>query len=212
MTPEEGYGRAKYLSWSDKERSLTMTYKFAGSQRLALEATMRSQLVNSDVCKKAFSLFAVADGNELEEAIRRAVYWYSDAHRDQVMVMRLLKYWSCVETLFSVPQETTQSVSLGLADALVFGPVGFLQAEEHPALVLRIVKLYDKRSRATHGASYQHVSERDAADLSQWVAWMLYNAISLAAHGISTLDAMRSWLGSRRSANFRKSDPPLPSE
>jgi hypothetical protein len=198
MTPEEGFARARYLSWSNARRSISLTYKSAGSQRLALDARMRSILKESVVCKTAFSIFQSQECTELEEAIRKAIYWFSDAHRDQVMVMRLLKYWSCIETLFSAPNEVVQSASWGLADILVFGPVGFLDVKEHPMVLRRIVALYKKRSRATHRASHRHVTDADAAELSQWTAWMIYNSLLLAQQGIATLYALRQWLHTRR--------------
>jgi hypothetical protein len=36
---------------------------------------------------RAFAILPACDKMELKEAIARAVYWYSDAHRDPVLVM-----------------------------------------------------------------------------------------------------------------------------
>jgi hypothetical protein len=46
--------------------------------------------------------------------------------------------------------------------------------------------MYGQRSKATHRASYSHVSDRE--DLSQWIAWMLQSMVALSCQGITTPD------------------------
>jgi hypothetical protein len=102
--------------------------------------------------------------------------------------MRLIKYWSCVETFFSADtRDITKAVSTGLASVLVFDGYSFVPVAEYSSLKKKIAKLYNLRSRAVHGAAYEHVSERDASDLSQWVAWMLINMVTFVEHGYTKL-------------------------
>jgi hypothetical protein len=107
--------------------------------------------------------------------------------------MRLLKYWSCVETFFSSKTQTTQAVTLGLASTLVFGARRFLPVEEYANFKRRLTTLYGQRSGATHGAQYGHVSDLEAADFSQWVSWMLLNMIVFVERGYTTPASVKAW-------------------
>jgi hypothetical protein len=101
--------------------------------------------------------------------------------------MQLVKCWSCVEIFFSVEtKDVTRSVSTGLAAVLAYGGYHFVSEENYTSLKKRIAKLYNARSRALHGGAHSHVSERDAGDLSQWVAWMLITMIGLVENGYKT--------------------------
>jgi hypothetical protein len=140
---------------------------------------------------RAFALVANGEGNALENAIVRAIYWFSDAQRDPVPVMQFVKYWSCVETFFSQKEEVIRSVASGLATVLVAGGFGFFPADEYTTLKKRITKLYTLRCRALHGGSYLHVTDRDVADLSQWTAWMVITMLSLVERGYLSPEQVR---------------------
>jgi len=193
MTPEESYGEASFLTWTDKNPSPSITFQYAKSQPLIVDPDMRTRLEHSPLCTRAFTILDSDNRNDLEDAIVHALYWYSDAHRDLLTEMRLLKYWSCVETFFSSKTKTTQAVTQGLAACLVFGEFRLPAAGEYTTFKRRLTKLYDQRSRATHEAEYGHVSDRDAADFSQWVSWMLLNMITLSEHGYTTVDSVKAW-------------------
>lgn len=143
-----------------------------------------NQFITSNIFNRAFKIFESSSRTELEEAIARGIYWYSDAHRDTISVMKLIKYWSCIETFFSFEnKDITNSVSAGLASVLVYGGFEFAEVDEYINLKKKISKLYNMRSRAVHGGSYNHVSEINIAEISQWTAWMLINMISLTERG-----------------------------
>lgn len=201
MSPEQAYGRSVWMLWTDKKKSLVTSAKFVGSQSLQINQELVEQLRAATVFDRSFAIFESGDNSPLEAAIKRAVYWYSDAHRDSVPVMKLVKYWSCVETFFSgeksengqaVSQSITSSVSIGLACVLVFGGFQFVPEKEYAGFKARIRKLYDLRSRAVHGAVHHHVSVRDTAELSQWVAWMLINMIAFVERGYKTPEQIKS--------------------
>ena len=102
--------------------------------------------------------------------------------------MKLVKYWSAVETFFSINQtEITRSVSAGLAAVLVFGGFEFVPIADYITTKRRIAELYSARSKAVHRASHRHVSALDAAELSQWVAWMLINMVSFQMQGYKSV-------------------------
>lgn len=193
MSPEEAYGRSAWFSWSEGDRSLTTTHKFRRSQDFRIDADLVNQFDASGIFERVFSLMQIEARTPLEDAIVKAIYWYSDAHREDVPVMKLIKYWSCVETFFSTTKEDiTRSVSVGLATVLVFGGYRFVPSDEYANTKKRIAKLYDLRSRAVHRGLYRHVSDQDSACLSQWVAWMLINMVTFVLHGYTQLEQIKA--------------------
>lgn len=192
MSPEQAYGPARWISWDNSDLQLRTHRRFIKGQQFKVNSELLVQFAAASGFARAFKIFESDQRTQLEEAITRGIYWYSDAHRDPVSVMRLIKYWSCVETFFSADnKDITQAVSTGLASVLVFGGYNFVPATEYASLKKKIAKLYNLRSRAVHGAAYEHVSERDAADLSQWVAWMLINMVAFVEHGYTKVMEIR---------------------
>ena len=197
MRPEEGYGKASFLSWTDRTPSLSLTLQYATSQPLTIDEAMRARIEGYSLCQYLFRIVESDARTQLEEAIVRALYWYADAHRDLLTEMRLLKYWSCVETFFSSTTETTKSVVDGLVTILVSGPFPAVPVEEIDCFKRRLVQLYDSRSRATHGAKYGHVTDEDVGDFSQWVSWMIFNVLAFSGHGYATPQAVKTWVQAR---------------
>ena len=188
MSPVQARGKAIWLSWIAPNRNLTIHIGGDGLQNFKINAALAEQFKDSGVFANAFALFQKEHKSPLEEAIVNAVYWYSDAHREAEPVMKLVKYWSCVESFFSSGKEkVTQSVSAGLATVLVFGGFEFLPRSAYIETKKRITKLYGLRSKALHRANYRHVSSEDASRLSQWVAWMLINMVQFAGSGYTNL-------------------------
>jgi len=188
-TPEEGHGRALSLSWKDIDRELSISSRSVRAQRFSINAGLRAAITESMIGRKAIDVLESQSRTALEEAWVRALFWYSDAHRDQTLVMRLLKLWSCAEAFFSTRQlDISESVSFGLAAIIVYGDVPSPEPPEFQGLKKKLKNMYGQRSKATHRASYSHVSDRDVADLSQWIAWMLLGMVALSCQGITTLD------------------------
>lgn len=193
MSPREGHNRATWLSWNDKNLSLVTHYNFGDSQPFKIDSDLAGQLGAGSLFARAFEIFESNSRTQLEEAITRGVYWYSDAHRDPVPVMRLIKYWSCVEVFFSADdKDITQSVSRGLAAVLTFGGYKFVAKTEYVSFKKRVAKLYNLRSRAIHGAAYRHVSQRNIDDLSRWAAWMLLNMVSFVDRGYTKVHQIKA--------------------
>ena len=193
MTPESAIGRSVWFSWHEKDRGLTTHFASPRGQPFTVNTTLG---VESDMVRmiyRAFAILRTSDRTQLEDAIARAVYWYSDAHRDPVLVMKLVKYWSCVEAFFSFHQEEiTHAVSAGLTSLLVFGGFHFVPTSEYSALKKQIVKLYSFRSRAVHGGYHQHTTELEVAEFSQWIAWMIVSMVGLVEQGYTTLKEVKA--------------------
>ena len=186
-TPEEGHGHAISLSWTDAKPELNIHSKFVRAQPFKINANLAAGIGQSPVGRIALSVLDAANRTALEAAWVKAVFWYSDAHRDRAPVMRLLKFWSCAEAFFSGDRnDITESVSFGLTASLVYRTEPFVDPCEFEGLKKRLKRMYAQRSDATHQASHSHVSDKDVADLSQWIAWMLFSMVAFIAAGFKT--------------------------
>jgi hypothetical protein len=193
MSSEEAIGRSVWFSWRERDRSLTTHYASPGGQPFPVNKALADESDMVRMIYRAFAILPACDRTELEEAIAKAVYWYSDAYRDPVLVMKLIKYWSCVEAFFSFEkEEITHAVSAGLASILVFGGFRFVPPSEYSVLKRQIVYLYGLRSRAVHRGSHKHITERDVAQFSQWVAWMIIIMVALVERGYTTLKEVKA--------------------
>lgn len=192
MTPEDALGRAIWFSWREMDRDLSTHYVFPRGQPFPVNKVLAGESDMVRVISRAFAILQSKDRTELEKAIVRAIYWYSDAHRDPVLVMKLVKYWSCVEAFFSLAaDEITQAVSAGLASILVFGGFHFVSPSEYRSVKQRIAKLYKLRSRAVHRGSHLHAADDDVRLFSQWVAWMIITMVALVEQGYTTLKEIK---------------------
>ena len=128
-SPEEAHGRAVSLSWTDAKRELSVHLKSVRAQPFNINADLAVNISHSSVGRIAFRVLETANRTALESVWVKAVFWYSDAHRDQTPVMRLLKFWSCAELFFSGDRkDITESVSFGLAASLVYRLILILRA------------------------------------------------------------------------------------
>ena len=192
MSPETAHGGADWLSWKKREKELIRHYQFRASQDFRIDGALVQQFADSGVFLRAFEVLQAPTRSELGEVLARAVHWYSDAHREVVPVMKLVKFWSCIESFFSADKkEITQSVSVGLTCVLIFGGFDFIQESSYQDTKRRVADLYDQRSKAVHAASHDHVGEKDIATLSQWVAWMLINMVSFIDRGYTRLSEVK---------------------
>ncbi|NRP70630.1 hypothetical protein ILFOPFJJ_01511 [Ensifer psoraleae] len=192
MTAEDALGRSAWMSWDETEKVLTTNYTFPRGQPFAVDAELSQDSDGMQMIQLAFSILDKAEKTEVEVAIGRAVYWFYDAHRDSALVMRMVKYWSCVEAFFSLERERiTHSVSSGLASILTFGGFRFVDVDKYSETKKNISQLYDLRSQAVHRGDHRHVTEENVAQFSQWVAWMIIEITSLSACGYTTLQQLK---------------------
>ena len=192
MTAEEATGRSVWFSWDERTRGLTTHYTYRRGQPLPVNKALGNDSDMARMIHRAFAILQADDRSPLEEAIARAVYWYSDAHRDPVLVMKLVKYWSCVEAFFSFEnEEITHAVSAGLASILVFGGFHFVPLSEYGTVKKQIADLYSLRSRAVHRGSHNHTTEQHITQFSQWVAWMIITMVVLVEAGYTTLKEVK---------------------
>lgn len=184
MSGHDSHGDATWLSWDKSGKNLSIHKSGIRGVPLVLDAELSKQLREATVIGTALAIFQSGARTPLEEAVARGFHWFADAHRDPARVMQFVKYWSCIETFFSIDQEDiTKSVSIGVAAVLVFGGYEFEPREKHSALKKRVSALYALRSQAVHRASRTHITELDVAEISRIAAQLLFNALSFVERG-----------------------------
>lgn len=193
MTASGAHAVARYAHWNDDNPSITWVRDWSEHQLLKIDRDMADYLESSPYIQHAFGLANRNDLSPLEETLVRAFFWFSDAQRDTVPVMQLIKFWSCAEGFFSERGvDITKSVSEGVASVLVFG-VNFKSPEEYKATVSELAEMYALRSKAVHGAHHDHVTRADITRLSQYTAWMLLGIAGLIAeNGYTRPEEVRS--------------------
>lgn len=193
MSPEGARAAARYVFWHEDKSDITHVRDWSRHLPLRLGKEMADYLQTTPYLQHAFALTQRDDLTLLEQAIVRGLFWYSDAQRDAVTVMQLIKYWSCAEAIFSGDEQAiTKSVSEGVAGVLVFGGLNFKPVEEYGEIVHELTAIYDKRSKAVHDARHDHVTQRDIATLSQWTAYMLLGVLALVVErGYTAADQIK---------------------
>lgn len=194
MSPEGARAAARYVFWHEEKSDITHVRDWSRHQTLRLGQEMADYLQTTPYLQHALALTQREDLTLLEQAIVRGLFWYSDAQRDAVSVMQLIKYWSCAEAIFSGDgRAITKSVSEGVAGVLVFGGFNFKPVEEYGEIVRELTAIYDKRSKAVHDARHDHVTQRDIATLSQWTAYMLLGVLALVVErGYTAVDQIKA--------------------
>jgi hypothetical protein len=169
-----------YLSWVAGDEYLGFGSQWKRGQDYEIDASLANQLTAAPVFTTMLRILQQPTHNDLEGAIVRAVYWFSDAQKDSSEVMRLVKFWSCIESFFSHEKDITKSISIGTSAVLTFGPFGFVSRSEYVKTRKRLVALYAKRSKAVHAGMHDHVDASDLKELSQWAAWLILSMAQMS--------------------------------
>lgn len=170
---------ARGASWRDNRRSIVWRRNVLEHQSLVIDRSLASFIESTGYVRCALGLVTKSDSSDLEQALIRGIFWFSDAQRDGTPVMQLVKYWSCAEAVFSVKGEAiTKSVCEGVAAILVSG-VRAEPSSNYSSVLARLNDLYELRSRAVHDARHDHVAYEDVATLSRWMGWVLLGVAGL---------------------------------
>lgn len=182
VSPEEARASTSvHLSWIDGTDFLGFSRKMRKGQEYEVGQKLAEELNAAPVFATMVRILQQTEHTSLEAAIVRAVYWFYEAHRDPSRVMRLIKFWSCIESFFSQTEDITKAVATGTASVLTFGPFCFVQQANYPATKKRLTALYKKRSKAVHNGMHDHVERRDLSELSQWAAWLILSMAELTS-------------------------------
>lgn len=192
MTGHDSRGDATWFSWAGGTANFTIHRSGIRGVPFEIDSGLRDELYQASTFATALRVFEADKRVPLEEAVARGFHWFADAHRDPTPVMQFVKYWSCIETFFSIDEEEiTKSVSVGVSAVLVFGGYEFVPRDDYSNVKKRVASLYRLRSQAVHRASRTHVTELDVAELSRYAAQLLINMVSFVERGYQRLDDIK---------------------
>lgn len=192
MEGSKGTGSNFCLKGDDKSVSVSWN---AGTKSPVL--LKKLGLENARALEWFYPLIHLVQGEittDLENALLRALYWFYDAQLDDVYEMKLVKFWSCIECIFSIEhKDTTAAISNGLIATLAMGGYNFLGSSDIRSFRRRIKDLYEFRSQAVHDAKHDHISGKDVAEISCWAAWVIIEVYMLyRVGGIKTRSELKS--------------------
>lgn len=187
----EGRARPASSSWfsiSIDSNILCSSSSGNFNRLLPVKKAAMVELSERDWFNNLVRIIQVNAETDLEQAVRRGVYWYFDAQSDGTLEMQLVKFWSCIECIFSFMNngQTTKSIRNGMTGLFVGGGYQLVSIVDVASLRSDIKRLYGLRCGAVHDAEYNHVTERDVAAVSKWAAWVMIEVAGLAASGFST--------------------------
>jgi len=121
-----------------------------------------------------------SEKTELYDVLTRSLHWFYDAQSDAALEMKLVKFWSCIECVFSYTRSaTTKAILDGLTAILVFGGYRIYEVKDAPSLKKEIGKNYDLRSLAVHDAQHEHITGKDVANVSRWASFLIMELFAL---------------------------------
>lgn len=187
----EGLARPAHSSWFSISTESNMLCSSSSSNFNRLQPVKKAVVV--DLLERDWfnNLVRIIQGDaktDLEQAVRRGVYWYFDAQLDGSLEMQLVKFWSCIECIFSFMNDgqTTKSIRNGMTGMFIGGGYQLVSIEDMASLRSDIRRLYKLRCGAVHDAKHSHVTERDVGTISKWAAWVMIEVAGLAAFGVKT--------------------------
>lgn len=180
-------GAAAWFAFPHDTKEICLSSSWGRKSPVLLNEGAVNFLTTSDWVEPLSLIIFSQSLTELQEALKRALYWFYDAQADAVTEMQLVKYWSCIECFFSFEKESiTLANERGLLALLVCGGYSFVAPEDYGVLRRRIGQLYELRSAAVHDAQHGHVTQRDVADVSKWAAGIIVTVTALTLAGYST--------------------------
>jgi len=180
-------GATTWFSVESHSNNLHLKTSYDGFQRLNLKRDHVESLLTCDWFRELTRIGQLDFGNDVEQAVRRGLYWFFDAQTDNSIEMKFVKYWSCIECIFSIGKiGVTGKIRRGITSLLTYGGYHFSNPGEWEVLDRRVSKLYDLRSSAVHDARYDHISMKDVVDVSKWAAFVIMEVSMLITGGFTT--------------------------
>jgi len=176
------------LRWDVGGENPSLSRKWGAEQDLTLNAESVAYLTEVCFLHQLSSLPDRQNRSELEEAIIRSIYWFSEAYRDRNPIMQFVKLWTCAECFFAIDRkQITELNAKGIATILAFAGFSIIDTADYSKFKRRVKQLYSLRSKSIHRAEFGHVDKTDLDELSHWVAWVVISMIALAERGYQTL-------------------------
>ncbi|MEK2609870.1 hypothetical protein WLF18_12215 [Pseudomonas shirazensis] len=178
-------GAVTWFSLDADSRTLNLKTSFDGLQRLDFTPEHATSLLECEWFQELVRVSQSGSGNDAECSLRRALHWFFDAQADTSLDMKFVKYWSCIECMFSKSKiKVVDQIRRGLTSLLCYGRYGYSSPEGWKSIDRRVVELYDLRSIAVHDAQHGHVEFSDVVDVSKWAAFILMEVAMMVARGM----------------------------
>lgn len=179
---------SSWFSIATESKQLCASTSWGGNSLQRLEKKFVSELLERDWFQNLIGILQGDGKSDVEQAIQRGVYWYFDAQMDTSLEMQMVKFWSCIECIFSFMNDgqTTKSIRNGMVGMFILGGYRLVDEKEMTSLRSQIKALYELRCGAVHDAKHNHVSQRDVALVSKWAAWVMIEVAGLAVAGFKT--------------------------
>ena len=148
------------------------------------------QLLKSDWNWDAVSTIGATEPlSTMDQLILRAMQWLGDAQDDVDRESAYVKYWICLETLFTGGERGSGDVSGNLARSIAV----LLTCGEHPYEILgdfwklhaRLKQLYAVRSDIVHRGLANRLSDQKLADVRRFATHCILALVDLKSRGVN---------------------------
>lgn len=107
---------ASWFSFPIESKVLCKSWSIQGYQALTLNEQLRDGMLRCEWFQELTRIIQDGRDTDAEQAVRRGIYWFFDAQTDTTLEMQLVKFWSCIECIFSFENngQTTEKIKQGL--------------------------------------------------------------------------------------------------
>ncbi|WP_256676026.1 HEPN domain-containing protein [Pseudomonas sp. Kh13] len=192
----EGRFKPRAVTWfsiNSNSNLLHLKTSFDGIQCLDFTREHADSLVSCEWFKAITCIIQADARGDAESALCRALYWFFDAQADTSLEMKFVKYWSCIECMFSISKsKVTEQIRRGLTALLCYGRHRYSSPEAWELIDRRVVQLYQLRSDAVHDARHDHIVLRDVVDVSKWAAFILIEISMMISQGMVSRSQLKA--------------------
>ncbi len=134
---------------------------------------------------------------EIEESILTSIYWIGEAQNDYIPESAFIKYWTALETFFSISDEhrevnnIVEQLARGISCLLALGGYQFVKVDDIGETYKRVKSLYIKRSKIIHRGIYAHINPIDLGEICKYSVWCTLTCIGLRSIGYRMLDQIK---------------------
>lgn len=186
-------GAVTWFSINSNSNLLRLKTSFDGIQCLDFTREHADSLASCEWFKAIACIIQSDARGDAESALCRALYWFFDAQADTSLEMKFVKYWSCIECMFSISKsKVTEQIRRGLTALLCYGRHRYSSPEAWELIDRRVVQLYQLRSDAVHDARHDHIVLRDVVDVSKWAAFILIEISMMISRGMVSRSQLKS--------------------
>ena len=161
---------------------------------------MGSDRIN-DITEKCFYsqlsyLLSKEDINELEGTILTAIYWIGEAQNDFDHDSAYIKYWTSLETPFSISEnEITQTLAKSISTLIGFSGYDFIETKDIKKIHKSLKKHYQKRSKIIHRGVNSVVTPHELNEICKYASWSVLSLLAIREKGYKNLSQIKDEIG-----------------